>query len=186
MVCGESRTVISLVLQMRSTWSAKLGVSLRYYLEAHSQKTIPLPTSVRINCTSDVFQVCELDECFWLLMQHIFVIHCTTSLIIFPFSRADIDSGGLGLTGGIADISTLFDSFLGIHNGLTDDSILERWSEIRIQKWRDIIDPMSRANFRRLWDEEVSEEREAFFEICRGITQGGEGRLAYRAVSMCA
>jgi hypothetical protein len=79
-------------------------------------------------------------------------------------------SGGLGLTGGIADVSTLFDSFLGIHRDLTDDSILDKWSEIRIHKWKDIIDPMSRANFRRLWDEGVLQEREAFFERCSGIT----------------
>jgi 2-polyprenyl-6-methoxyphenol hydroxylase-like FAD-dependent oxidoreductase len=92
--------------------------------------------------------------------------------------------GGLGLTGGIADISSLFDCLLAIHEGHTGDSILDKWSEVRIRKWREIIDPMSRANFRRLWDNEVLEEREMFFDMCRAITQGGEGRQAYRAVSI--
>ncbi|EHL02927.1 putative 3-(3-hydroxy-phenyl)propionate/3-hydroxycinnamic acid hydroxylase [Glarea lozoyensis 74030] len=91
--------------------------------------------------------------------------------------------GGLGLTGGIADISSLFDCLLAIHERHADDSILDKWSEVRIRKWREIIDPMSRANFRRLWDNEVLEERDRFFDMCRRITQGGEGRQAYRAAT---
>ncbi|KAF4624841.1 hypothetical protein G7Y89_g13328 [Cudoniella acicularis] len=62
-------------------------------------------------------------------------------------------SGGMGLTGGIADISSLTDCLLAMHNNLTDDSILDKYSEIRIKKWKEIIDPTSRANFGRLWDE---------------------------------
>jgi hypothetical protein len=93
-------------------------------------------------------------------------------------------SGGLGLTGGIADISALFDCFLGIHQGLTDDSIFDHWSKSRIRKWKEIINPASRANFRRLWDKEAHEEREAFFEQCREISKGGEGRKQFRMVGL--
>ena len=32
--------------------------------------------------------------------------------------------------------------------------------------WREMIDPMSRANFHRLWDENAKGEREEFFRMC--------------------
>lgn len=80
----------------------------------------------------------------------------------------------MGLTGGIADITTLFDSLLALHNGLTDDSILDAYSEVRIKKWKEIINPTSVANFRRLWDEEVADERKEFFERCKAMESGDE------------
>lgn len=75
-------------------------------------------------------------------------------------------SGGMGLTGGFADITSLYDCLIAIHNGLTDDSILDKYSEVRIKKWKTIIDPSSRANFLRLWNEDSIPEREAFFRMC--------------------
>jgi ATP-dependent phosphoenolpyruvate carboxykinase len=77
-------------------------------------------------------------------------------------------SGGLGLTGGIADVGNLFDALIGIHKGLADESILDRYSEERRRIWKDIIDPMSRDNFRRVWetDVETARENDPFFKIC--------------------
>ncbi|RDL31769.1 uncharacterized protein BP5553_09171 [Venustampulla echinocandica] len=74
--------------------------------------------------------------------------------------------GGMGLTGGFADITSLYDCLIAMHNGLTDDSILDKYSEVRINKWKKIIDPSSRANFLRLWNEDAVPEREAFFAMC--------------------
>jgi hypothetical protein len=78
-------------------------------------------------------------------------------------------SGGLGLTGGIADVGNLFDALVGIHENLADDSILDKYSEVRMRIWRDIIDPMSRENFRRLWDQDPEKalENDQFFRICK-------------------
>jgi hypothetical protein len=56
---------------------------------------------------------------------------------------------------------------MAIQNGLTTDKILDKYSEIRIKKWAEIIDPVSRANFRRLWAEDAIPERLAFFEMCK-------------------
>ena len=56
---------------------------------------------------------------------------------------------------------------MAIQNGLADDSILDKYSEVRIKKWKEMIDPFSRANFRRLWAEDAIPEREAFFAMCR-------------------
>jgi 2-polyprenyl-6-methoxyphenol hydroxylase-like FAD-dependent oxidoreductase len=52
--------------------------------------------------------------------------------------------GGLGLTGGIADVGSLFDAFMAMQNGRADDQILDEYSRARIAKWKDFIDPTSR------------------------------------------
>ncbi|KAJ5367638.1 hypothetical protein N7541_001579 [Penicillium brevicompactum] len=76
--------------------------------------------------------------------------------------------GGLGLTGGIVDVGNLFDAFIGIHEGLADEEILDRYSEERRRIWKEVIDPMSRENFRRMWDQDADTARETdeFFRLC--------------------
>ena len=61
-------------------------------------------------------------------------------------------SGGMGLTGGFADVGGLYDCLYGIYSGQADDSILDKYDEIRRQKYLDVIDPISSGNLRRLWD----------------------------------
>ena len=72
----------------------------------------------------------------------------------------------MGLTGGFADVGSLYDCFVGIHEDQLDEDILDKYSEIRIKIWRDMIDPMSRANFHRLWDPACEEEKQNFFKMC--------------------
>ncbi|CAN9127763.1 unnamed protein product [Alternaria sp. RS040] len=74
--------------------------------------------------------------------------------------------GGMGLTGGFADVGSLYDCFTGIHLDELDESILDEYSEIRIKIWREMIDPMSRENFHRLWDPAHEEKRKDFFKMC--------------------
>ncbi|KAF2192960.1 FAD/NAD(P)-binding domain-containing protein [Zopfia rhizophila CBS 207.26] len=74
--------------------------------------------------------------------------------------------GGLGLTGGFADVGSLYDCLIGIHTDQLDEDILDKYSEIRIKIWREMIDPMSRANFHRLWDDTKIADREEFFKMC--------------------
>ncbi len=62
--------------------------------------------------------------------------------------------GGMGLTGGIADIAGLVQCFEAIHNGQADDSILSIWSDVQRQKWHDVINPISSSNIRRLFDQD--------------------------------
>jgi len=72
-----------------------------------------------------------------------------------------LDSGGMGLTGGLVDVGNLFDCLYGVYTGQADESILDRYSEIRIEKYKEIIDPISSGNIKRLWDaspEAVAEE----------------------------
>lgn len=56
------------------------------------------------------------------------------------------------MTGGLVDAGNLFDCLYGIATGQVEDSILDKYSEIRIQKYQDIINPISSSNIKRLWD----------------------------------
>ncbi|KAI6327106.1 hypothetical protein MCOR34_000536 [Pyricularia oryzae] len=58
--------------------------------------------------------------------------------------------GGLGITGGFVDVGGLADCFIGINEGLADESILDLYSEKRMEKWRTVTDPISQGNFRRI------------------------------------
>lgn len=60
--------------------------------------------------------------------------------------------GGLGITGGFVDCGGLYDCLAGIWDGKAEESILDLYSEKRIEKYKTIIDPMSQENFRRVSD----------------------------------
>lgn len=85
-------------------------------------------------------------------------------------ARLTCNSGGLGLTGGFADVGSLYDCLVGIHEDQLDEDILDKYSEIRRNLWKDMIDPMSRMNFHRLWDENCKKDREEFFKMCETAT----------------
>lgn len=57
---------------------------------------------------------------------------------------------------------------MGIHLGLAAETILGEYSEIRKKIWTEIVDPMSRENFRRLHDQDPDKarENEEFFKLC--------------------
>ncbi len=90
----------------------------------------------------------------------------------------DCPSGGLGLTGGIADVGSLYDSLVGIHTGQADDSILDVYDEVRRRIWRDIINPVSSENMTRLFkysgpDEAM--EKDEFFKMMRARKEAEDG-----------
>jgi 2-polyprenyl-6-methoxyphenol hydroxylase-like FAD-dependent oxidoreductase len=76
--------------------------------------------------------------------------------------------GGLGITGGFVDVGGLFDCLVGIYDGKADESILDLYSEVRIEKWKTIIDPVSQENFRRVHDSDPGTrlERDGFMQEC--------------------
>lgn len=77
--------------------------------------------------------------------------------------------GGLGLTGGMVDTGNLADCLIGMEKGLTDDSILTKWDEVRREKWHNVINPTSSANLKRLnsVDPEIAVERDEFFALLK-------------------
>ncbi|KAB5525534.1 FAD binding domain-containing protein [Coniochaeta sp. 2T2.1] len=76
--------------------------------------------------------------------------------------------GGLGITGGFVDVGGLFDCLAGIYDGKADESILDLYSKIRMEKWKTIIDPISQENFRRVHDSDPKTrlERDPFMKEC--------------------
>ena len=58
--------------------------------------------------------------------------------------------GGLGLTGGFADVGGLAECLEGIASGRADEGILEKYDEVRRRIWRDVIDPVSTGNLERV------------------------------------
>lgn len=71
------------------------------------------------------------------------------------------------MTGGIADLGSLFDCLYGIHQGLANETILDRYAEVRKKIYFDVIDPLSRENFYRLSDQDpnTAKENDEFFKI---------------------
>jgi 2-polyprenyl-6-methoxyphenol hydroxylase-like FAD-dependent oxidoreductase len=62
--------------------------------------------------------------------------------------------GGLGLTGGIVDAGGLSDCLIGLAYGVADESILDKYDEIRRAMWHNIINVVSSLNIRRLNDQD--------------------------------
>ncbi|GAB7340652.1 hypothetical protein MBLNU457_7048t1 [Dothideomycetes sp. NU457] len=59
--------------------------------------------------------------------------------------------GGMGLTSGIVDVEGLFDCFRGIHAGVAGLEILKTYSDVRIEKYKTIVDPVSTGNIKRMF-----------------------------------
>jgi len=79
--------------------------------------------------------------------------------------------GGLGITGGFVDAGGLFDCLAGMWDGKTDESILDLYSEKRIEKWKTLIDPLSQENFRRVSDSDPPTrlERDEWLQLLKKI-----------------
>lgn len=73
------------------------------------------------------------------------------------------------MTGGIADVGSLFDSFNGIHTGQADESILDIYDEVRRKIWHDIINPVSTDNIKRLFDQDADTalENDPFLKLVK-------------------
>ena len=92
----------------------------------------------------------------------------------------------MGLTGGICDAGGLADCLIGVLRKGCDDSILDKYAEIRRQKFQDITNPVSYGNTCALRDtdpETAATEAEPFktlnssSEARREILQGAYSLL---------
>lgn len=79
--------------------------------------------------------------------------------------------GGLGLTGGFADVLGLCECLVGIERGWVKDAdwILEKYDEVRRGIFRDVVDPISSANFMRVLSEDSDKkiEEDPIIQMCR-------------------
>ncbi len=94
-------------------------------------------------------------------------------------------SGGLGLTGGIADVGSLCDCLVGIHTGRADDSILDKYDEVRRRIWHDIINPNSAENMRRLFKYSSPEEAMETDPFYKGIKESSQGAASSTVSGSC-
>lgn len=91
--------------------------------------------------------------------------------------------GGLGITGGFVDCGGLYDCLVGIWDGKADDSILDLYSEKRIEKYETIINPLSQENFRRVSDADPKTryERDDFMHL---LTKGEKDKAFLKDLLM--
>lgn len=62
----------------------------------------------------------------------------------------------------------LFDCLYCIHSGQADQSILDKYDEIRRDKYWNVIDPVSSGNLQRLWRPAPEDiEKEEFFQAIK-------------------
>lgn len=73
----------------------------------------------------------------------------------------------MGLTGGMVDAGNLADCLVGIYEKKADGTILDKYDEVRRQKYNDIINPISSANIRRLFgqDPDTALENDPFLQV---------------------
>lgn len=76
--------------------------------------------------------------------------------------------GGLGLTGGFADVTGLAECLEGIATGQADDSILDKYDEVRRSIYHTVIDPISSGNLLRVsnLDSDEAIEKDPFISMC--------------------
>ena len=77
--------------------------------------------------------------------------------------------GGLDLNGGMVDAGNIADCLIGMLDGETDDSILDKWDEVRRGKWHNVINPVSSANLKRLnqKDPDAAIQQDEFFQLLK-------------------
>ncbi len=75
----------------------------------------------------------------------------------------------MGLTGGIADIGSLYDCLVGIYQSKADDSILDKYDEVRRRIYNEIINPVSSSNIVRLFgqDPDTALDDDDFLKLCK-------------------
>lgn len=83
---------------------------------------------------------------------------------------SSIFSGALGLNGGIADVGSLYDCLIAIDEGRADDSILDLYSKVRVEKWKTIIDPQSQDTMKFIFSkpEDVIPDH-PFYKFCEAM-----------------
>ncbi len=100
----------------------------------------------------------------------------------------------MGLTGGIADVGSLYDSLVGIHAGKADEAILDTYDETRRKIWHEVVNPVSTSNMRRLIaDPGEAVEKDPFFKMLKQMQEnpgaqpqaGSVSTLTYKDIMSC-
>jgi 2-polyprenyl-6-methoxyphenol hydroxylase-like FAD-dependent oxidoreductase len=89
--------------------------------------------------------------------------------------------GGLGLTGGLVDIEGLYECMIGVYQGLASPAIFEKYSDIRRQKFQQIVDPISTDNIKRLYSQDPDKalETDEFLKMLKGLENDEKGQVEF-------
>ncbi|KAI1611226.1 hypothetical protein EDD36DRAFT_489357 [Exophiala viscosa] len=89
--------------------------------------------------------------------------------------------GGLGLTGGIVDVGGLFDCLVGIYENKAQDSILDKYDQIRREKYEQFINPISSSNIVRMHDKDPKTimQRDEFFQAIDKVKDDPEAKKEF-------
>lgn len=85
----------------------------------------------------------------------------------------------LGLTGGLLDAGALGDALIAVIRDGMVDVILTTYSDVRRGIFKNVIDPMSQANLRRLCenDPETVKDTDPFFRSILNADQAGKDKI---------
>lgn len=78
------------------------------------------------------------------------------------------------MNGGLADIGSLYDCLVAIHEGSADDSILEVYSNIRRDKWFQFVDPQSRFTMEMIFSDPNKLQDHPFYKISQLMKKNPE------------
>lgn len=140
-----------------------------------------LQPSVRTKYTSGWWKACEQEDSCLLPMQHtVSLLRCHPKSLL-TFGAVCNPFGGLGLTGGIVDVGGLYDCLYGVYSGKADASILDKYSEIRRQRYQTVTDPISQDNIRRLYtqDPEKALEDDELLKMVKGLETNVEAQMEF-------
>lgn len=93
-------------------------------------------------------------------------------------------SGALGLNGGIADVGSLHDCLDAIHEEKANDTILDIYSEVRRDKRKTIIDPMSQDTLRMVFSDPASIADQPAYKMSQLMKTDPEAARARAPVSI--
>lgn len=83
--------------------------------------------------------------------------------------------GGMGLTNGMVDVGGLADCLIGIHRGLADEEILDKYDSVRRDIFKDVVDGITATNLKRIMqDSSEALGADAFLQACREAAQSPE------------
>lgn len=94
------------------------------------------------------------------------------------------DSGALGLNGGIADIGSLRDCLVAIHEEKANDTILDIYSEVRRDKWKTIVDPMSQGTLKMVFSDPANIADQPAYKMSQLVKTDPEAARAQAPVSI--
>ena len=80
------------------------------------------------------------------------------------------------------DIGGLYDCLAGIYENKADDSILDKYSEVRQKKYNEIVDPISSENIVRLFgqDPDKALDNDDFLKMCKKTETDPEFSKAFQ------